>query len=145
MTGTRHDLKNRQWVELGRQLYRWEEAQPPSDKATWVAVIGRSLKTRASFVAANAMSAFHPLRTFRLRRFPSSRASRKGPTNNNGRWGFSGLFEGDWPKVRVPSFKRLVWDPQRASRSPVEPRQATPTFPANPAELAAYRWLGGSW
>lgn len=38
-----HDLKNSRWIGLGRELYEWAEAQPESDKATWVALIGRSL------------------------------------------------------------------------------------------------------
>ena len=38
-----HDLKNRRWIDLGRELYRWGETLRPSDKATWVALIGRSL------------------------------------------------------------------------------------------------------
>lgn len=38
-----HNLKNARWIELGRDLCRWAEEQPESDKATWVALIGRSL------------------------------------------------------------------------------------------------------
>lgn len=38
-----HNLRNSRWIELGRELYGWAEAQPESDKATWVALIGRSL------------------------------------------------------------------------------------------------------
>lgn len=38
-----HNGKNSRWIEVGRELYQWAEAQPASDKATWVALIGRSL------------------------------------------------------------------------------------------------------
>lgn len=38
-----HNLRNSRWIELGRELYEWAEAQPENDKATWVALIGRSL------------------------------------------------------------------------------------------------------
>lgn len=38
-----HNLKNNRWIEIGREFYRWAEAQPKSEKATWVALIGRSL------------------------------------------------------------------------------------------------------
>ena len=38
-----HNLRNSRWIELGRELYEWAEAQPESDKASWVALIGRAL------------------------------------------------------------------------------------------------------
>jgi hypothetical protein len=38
-----HNLKNSRWIDVGRELYKWAEARPESDKATWVALIGRSL------------------------------------------------------------------------------------------------------
>jgi len=38
-----HDLRNTRWIEVGRRLYGWAEAQPSSDRATWVALIGRAL------------------------------------------------------------------------------------------------------
>lgn len=38
-----HDQKNAEWIEIGRELYRWGEAQAPSERATWVALVGRSL------------------------------------------------------------------------------------------------------
>ena len=38
-----HNLKNARWIELGREFYKWAEAQPENNKATWVALIGRSL------------------------------------------------------------------------------------------------------
>lgn len=38
-----HDLRNPRWIVLGRELAAWAEEQPESEKATWVALIGRSL------------------------------------------------------------------------------------------------------
>lgn len=35
--------RNTRWVELGRCLYHYAEAQGPSDRATWVALVGRAL------------------------------------------------------------------------------------------------------
>lgn len=32
-----------QWIKVGRDLHEWAEALSPSEKATWVALIGRSL------------------------------------------------------------------------------------------------------
>jgi len=38
-----HNLRNDRWLAVGRELYQWAEAQPPSDKATMVAFIGKCL------------------------------------------------------------------------------------------------------
>ncbi len=38
-----HDMRNDRWIELGRKFYHWAEAQAPSERAAWVARIGRAL------------------------------------------------------------------------------------------------------
>lgn len=38
-----HNGRNSRWIEVGHELQHWAEAQPASDKATWVALIGGSL------------------------------------------------------------------------------------------------------
>lgn len=44
LLSTNHnDMKNERWIAFGRKLYHWAEAQVPSDRAGWVAYIGRAL------------------------------------------------------------------------------------------------------
>lgn len=38
-----HCQMNARWVELGRHLYNWAEAQAPSERTSWVALVGRAL------------------------------------------------------------------------------------------------------